>query len=849
MSKTFHYCGMEQQYTVPYTGIYVLTAEGAQGGNYETFGGGYGGRVSVRVWLSKGEVLYVTVGGQNGYNGGGSASTYGCGGGYTMISGNRKGVLLIAGGGGGASPDGDGKSGGSAASNITGNDGQSGFAGGGGGYQGGTAGEHILHHHVSGTCPYHTHTGNAKEGGGCYQKPVETTGTCKYVDKGTRTDQSCGMVHCQICKGKSLGTNHCHWYGHSACGGEGGHKGYQTCAKGHVTQRWGSFKTGTHPYPILTYELCCGMEEGWSCQYEEGQVISSRPAYGGSNYVNGEHAFSQSSEGGVRAGDGLVTIRSESIGFVDAISLSGVIASDCAAPNQVENVQVNPVSARQIEIAWEEPSDAGTAYYHYVESCLRGSSNPLCRSNIEKNTLISGVKGYYLLVNGDSRTMVTTQNAEFQEDSCKVVTLSTQRQYLHVAAVDVAGNIGVTRHIPFGADEDVVWKLYTRPFKITEGENVHAAQQKGTFYVRSDGNTPFQLQSDSYMDGTASMDYQINYSVYESVADEAGTQITGGRNVIKTQSMTIRDGEIRSEASALEYSVEQAPILSIYPYSYTVRKNRNRELTSIQQFTLESGASGKRIKITPMAGADRDGEVVWSDRRQDERNSIILIGDGEAPVIRGLEVLSDKELINRPDGTIMLDISAEDNLSGIGELYVKITNLDNGVEETYELDESGRIYINITKDEPIFSGDFIVEVHASDNVGNESEMTTATTEFALSASVERMLEPHDPIFKCGESGILTITTWGYAERVEVEFPPEMADLHPELNKVFDYTQMPEYVKEEKVQFMVPLDTPENEKYTITVRAYKGDKRLEDHPSLSTVAVEGSILEELRTRLR
>lgn len=51
-------------------------------------------------------------------------------------------------------------------------------------------------------------------------------------------------------------------------------------------------------------------------------------------------------------------------------------------------------------------------------------------------------------------------------------------------------------------------------------------------------------------------------------------------------------------------------------------------------------------------------------------------------------------------------------------------------------------------------------------------LTYGTTEFALASSVERILSPHDPIFKCGESGILTFTTWGYADRVEVIFPGE-----------------------------------------------------------------------------
>ena len=80
-----------------------------------------------------------------------------------------------------------------------------------------------------------------------------------------------------------------------------------------------------------------------------------------------------------------------------------------------------------------------------------------------------------------------------------------------------------------------------------------------------------------------------------------------------------------------------------------------------------------------------------------------------------------------------------------------------------------------------------------DNVGNENSLSYGTTEFALASSLERILSPHDPIFKCGESGILTFTTWGYADRVEVIFPESMTALDPTLNKVYDYTDCPGYM--------------------------------------------------------
>ena len=89
---------------------------------------------------------------------------------------------------------------------------------------------------------------------------------------------------------------------------------------------------------------------------------------------------------------------------------------------------------------------------------------------------------------------------------------------------------------------------------------------------------------------------------------------------------------------------------------------------------------------------------------------------------------------------------------------------------------------------------------------------------------------------------------GYAEKVEILFPKEMTDKNPELNRTIVY-DIPLYEQEEKIQFMIPTETPENQSYEIVVRAYKGDKGLEAYPAFAAVAVSGSVLEDFRTRLR
>ena len=579
-----------------------------------------------------------------------------------------------------------------------------------------------------------------------------------------------------------------------------------------------------------------------TCGYTEGQVLSSKPAYGGSNYVN-PAATTYVMDSGVRSGDGLLSIQSQAIGYQDTLELQGVIAQDYAAPDKISDYVIAALSGTQVKINWQKPEDYGTDYYHKVESYLAGSTSMLCESNVTKNTLVSGVMGYYYAVDRNKNTVVTS-NANYVKDPYVNVVTADYVQYLHVAAVDVAGNISETTHIQIDPTE-VQWIIYTRRLSIDDtADNVYPAADR-SWYVRADGKTPFTLKHEAYLDGSASPGYQLNETIYETVLADGST----ARNIIRTASADISDTPVKTEASGLSYATEGLPVLQQYSYSYTVRSNQNRDLAGVQKFTISKDLSGQTIQVIPIAEADKESDKVYTAHDLDAQNKISLIADGEAPVIRGLEILENRELIDRRDGSITVTVTADDDLSGVKDFYVVIKNTDNAITKTYLPDADGSIRITITEDEPIFSGDFTVLGYAVDNVGNENNLSYGTTEFALASSVERILSPHNPIFKCGESGILTFTTWGYADRVEVIFPESMTALDPTLNKVYDYTDCPGYMITEHLQFMVPLYTPENQNLEITVRAYKGDKKLEDHPTISVIGVSGTVLDEFRTRLR
>lgn len=987
MRLEFERTGKAKSCPIPYAGIYTIALSGAQGGGFNSYDGGRGGSVELKVWLEKGEILTINVGGEDGYNGGGDGSVYGNGGGCTVLSSDRKGVIAVAGGGGGASDSGGGGEGGSRASlagteyageddmaeggsqvslsrtEYAGEDGtaeggsqmslaqteyagQDGMAGGGGGFPGGTAGGHILHVHrpvcyaeISGAISadpgfYRTAspgysfifghnlnvsgTGAIAGGHSSDNQPVvsltagnrdtylETpyAGTLTFMDAeagwdvwgegayNAQTSVTVFFIHedgritsetvVPDRAGAAVTVRNEVWY---RSGGYVKERPVYTYTisnrrfSGTIEIRYrdscedpiGSFH-GIHATYTIRGTYCfevaedvrgvyiearrtastmgggCWINAGIQdvvyrysgrtvrCGYEEGQIEAVLPARGGSSYVNPDVVLDHAMNAGNREGDGCASLASVQAGFQEETELKDIVAKDLAAPRAVsaDSVKRTPAGAGLVSISWEEPKDEGTVYYHKAEAYMKGNASLLCTSNITKNTLISGVAGYFYAIDGEEDSAVDAAG-DYTAGRRLEIPVAEGARYLHIAAVDAAGNIGETTHVRIDA-EDMPWEIVTRQLEIDGGENVYPAGEK-TYYVRCDGTAPFLLKHAAYMDGPAAQGSRLVYSIFE--ADPYGW------NIVYTP-----PGE---NAEDMLHFTEDAPLLTCYPYYAARRTDGGRSLEVEQMFTLDMEANGKSVEVIPRAGAvfQEAGlqKTYYSRRTEDACNGITLMGDGEGPVISGLDVLSEGQLIDRLKEDILLRITAADDLSGVAEFYVTVTNRNNYSTKTF-YGENGVIDLGITGEDALFTGEFTVTAHAEDHVGNVTQESRTVTEFALEAKIHRILAPHDPVFKRGESGILYITVYGYAERVEVEFPPELAEADESLRKiVFDCTDMQIYRQESSVQFMVPLYIPADQSYALRVRAFLKGMSRESAPMLYVTSEGGDVLSEFRTRLR
>jgi hypothetical protein len=251
----YNFTGSEQEFIVPYKGKYKIEVYGAQGGTANSsVTGGYGSYAIGTATIGKNTSLSIFVGGQNGYNGGGSGnSLYGNGGGATdvRINGNSTNERIIV------------------------------AAGGGGSYA------KANYHSHSSSC-YHSHDSSCY-----YTEPSSVSGY-----------SACPQDHCEgICDvcGNHLAGGGAHTHGGSS---------YLTCTKSTSTTICGK-STST----IDSYSYANGNSESSSngTQYQGstaggGGYYGGNTQYAGTSYTNTTYLANTSTSEGTREGNGYVKI-------------------------------------------------------------------------------------------------------------------------------------------------------------------------------------------------------------------------------------------------------------------------------------------------------------------------------------------------------------------------------------------------------------------------------------------------------------------------------------------------------------------------------------------------------------
>ncbi len=110
----------------------------------------------------------------------------------------------------------------------------------------------------------------------------------------------------------------------------------------------------------------------------------------------------------------------------------------------------------------------------------------------------------------------------------------------------------------------------------------------------------------------------------------------------------------------------------------------------------------------------------------------------------------------------------------------------------------------------------------------------------LRSNVKRMLYPHDPVFKCAETGILTINAWGYPKTISITGPVFLG-----INRIINYDGS-EFEREVVLEFTIPLDRKYEGIHEIYVTSTNAEGTDE---VVNVIQIKGTVLDEIRNRLR
>ena len=752
-----NYSSGVQSFTAPMEGIYKLTLYGGASGS-----GQKGAKVTGSIELKAGQTIYIVTGGKGaalsgGYNGGGlggGPGAYG-GGGATQVTTTNRGllsnynsyrteVIAVAGGAGG--------NGGNGTAFVYWADlyGTHTSIGGSGGNSGANGG---------GSTSTYSNNGNPETGSGRviggFGGRIPTGGTNTTYNPNADIFWGAGQI--MSGNGSSITTGSGGGGGAGWSGGGGGSSGW---AFG--TGSWSNSSGGyVHKRPKAG-------ENGAFGKGGNGGAGTSYSANGDSEDRTKRSPFASSGGGGGAGGS------SYTGGLTGASTANGVNAGD------------------------------GYVVIELTEILLGES---VADSNIAKETVTTGIKGYRYLVDTSASTKLAATSGSFTTSTSITVTNRNYAQYLHIAPQDGAGNIGETIHIPIKPIYSIKYDLDggtvspSNPTQYTPSDptfTLNNPTQNGYVFIGwtgSNGTVPeltvtipkgsagdrsykanwikntayvsgFTVYGDLYNYGARQYyvkpgtDFRLSFSSW--IVDKAG-KVVGSSSYGVTNNLVhvkngsgehvqTRDHELgmaQTSGGTASWQLNNQNVLNVLSSVAMTRTTTPLGATSGWLYYNTSMWSelqnhGDVAVAYPQSSLTLSGVSIKSSQF-DESKSVTVRADGEAPEIRD-NIINDEVYT---EGNIPISVEVDDADSGIESIKIELENLDSGYSEVlYEKENSTRVTENsfsktLDGKDKKYAGEIVIRITSTDNVGNTSTVEKTLVSITLDASVKRVLPSVD----------------------------------------------------------------------------------------------------------
>lgn len=251
-------------------------------------------------------------------------------------------------------------------------------------------------------------------------------------------------------------------------------------------------------------------------------------AWGGTNYIASD-VIAIENQSGQRQGNGYASIEAYA-NIIMENYITDITLYDKAAPTTPSNGSQSR-SGDTVRVSFTGSTDRGTTFYHKVVSYKDVNlSQVVSESTVVENTYTSGLRGYYYYFDSNANGTVTKTNSTFTTSRTLNQSLRDnngnyfRNLFLHVAAVDNAGNLGATYTYKINTIYEVIYDKNDTTYNIN-------GNRTSTTATGSTSSTTAVMGDQMTLANNGFSKKGYTFDSWNTKSDGTGTKFTAGQKV------------------------------------------------------------------------------------------------------------------------------------------------------------------------------------------------------------------------------------------------------------------------------------------------------------------------------
>ncbi len=300
--------------------------------------------------------------------------------------------------------------------------------------------------------------------------------------------------------------------------------------------------------------------------------------------------------------------------------------------------------------------DNGTTYKYYVEAFDKSdSSTVVATSNEVTEVVTTGVKGYYYVLDNNPENDFEIANSNYTETEQILLENTDIGKYLHIKAVDKAGNVGTVATVQI----DVDIEMFTVTVKDGDKADILLPNSKFILYEIKmvDGKETLNEPKDIFLEPAGTEETINGKKVRTITTDENGTiQINLKNGYYKIEQIETEEGYIIGENNSEHYfgiNTDRGENVELKVEDpFILNKTTSEKNVSTSEFKVEGRTDGTALYyyLGKISFISSDNKIMWT---KDSSKVYEMFSDEN-----GFDVLLDNKIVRYDNnGNIEKDFS------------------------------------------------------------------------------------------------------------------------------------------------------------------------------------------------